>query len=358
MHVMNEQQITKIVRTTLPAVVSIVISKRLRDVARDLPHDLDIIPPFLRKKEKKVRLEAMHRAADAKGMVEVGGGSGFFVDPTGLILTNKHVISDPKARYTVLNHKGEPLETIVLSRDPINDIAILKVEARGKKKFPVVPLGNSSTLKLGQFVLTFGNVLGVFRNTVSLGIISGLSRSITAQASASSPPQELRGLIQTDAAVNPGNSGGPLIDMKGKAVGINAAIASGAESVGFAIPINPVKRDLADIKHYGRIKRPFLGIRYLMLTKDLQKKIGAPVSSGAVVVRETVRDHAVVPGSPAAKAGVREGDIILSCDGRALSPSFSLQDALESREVGDVISLTVLRGNKRITLRITLGERT
>ncbi|RME59792.1 PDZ domain-containing protein, partial [Candidatus Parcubacteria bacterium] len=346
-------------RTTLPAVVSIVISKQLRDVAHDLPHDLDIIPPFLRKQEKKARLEAIHRAADAKGMVEVGGGSGFFVDPTGLILTNKHVISDPKARYTVLNYQGEPLETTVLSRDPINDIAILKVHTHGKKKrFPVVPLGNSSTLKLGQFVLTFGNVLGVFRNTVSLGIISGLSRSITAQASSSSPPQELRGLIQTDAAVNPGNSGGPLIDMKGKAVGINAAIASGAESVGFAIPINPVKRDLADIKRYGRIKRPFLGVRYIMLTKDLQKKIGAPVSNGAVVVRETIHDHAVAPGSPAAEAGIREGDIILSCNGHSLSSSFSLQDALESCKVGDVISLEVLRGKKLLTLRVMLAERT
>ena len=155
----------------------------------------------------------------------------------------------------------------------MNDVAILKIKTDG---LPSLELGDATKLQLGQSVIAIGNALGIFRNTVSVGIVSGLSRSITAQAEPDAPPQEMRGLIQTDAAINPGNSGGPLVDAKGLVVGVNAAIVSGAQSIGFAIPVNAARRDLADIKKYGRIRRPLLGLRYMMIDDDMKEKMNLP----------------------------------------------------------------------------------
>ena len=177
-------------------------------------------------------------------------------------------------------------------------------------------LGDATKLELGQSLIAIGNALGIFRNTVSVGIVSGLSRSITAQAEPNAPPQEMRGLIQTDAAINPGNSGGPIVDRDGCVVGVNAAIVSGAQSIGFAIPVNAARRDIDDIKKYGRIRRPLLGLRYIMIDAALQKKMDLPVDYGALVMRESQHDAAVVPESPAEKAGIQEKDIVLEINGK------------------------------------------
>src|SRR3989344_8277622 len=158
---------------------------------------------------------------DAHGRVQIGGGSGFIVDPNGIILTNKHVIADPNAEYTIVTFDNKKYPAVILGRDPVDDVAILKIEA---KNLPTIPLGESEHIELGQADLAIGNALGIFQNTVSSGIISGLSRSIAAKADQESPVQEMRGLLQTDAAINPGNSGGPLVNMNGEAIGINAAI--------------------------------------------------------------------------------------------------------------------------------------
>jgi S1-C subfamily serine protease len=276
------------------------------------------------------------------------------VTPNGLVLTNKHVVGDPSASYTVVMNDDRKYPARILSRDPINDVAILKIDARG---LPTVALGDATKLELGQTVIAIGNALGLFRNTVSSGIVSGLSRSISAESDGRTPTQELRGLIQTDAAINPGNSGGPLVDLAGRAVGVNVAVAFEAENIGFAIPINAARRDLADIKKYGRIRRPYLGVRYITIDENLQAKRHLPVSYGALVTLETPHDRGVVPGSPADRAGLREGDIILECNGKKISVNRPVQDILENLAVNDKLRLLVLRGKRRFSATVTLAER-
>jgi serine protease Do len=189
---MDDKRVIKVVKKTMPAVVSIAIAKRLEDVQKDMPKDGAPVPDGL---------------VDSHGMVQVGGGSGFIVQSDGLVLTNKHVLSDIDAEYTVILNDGRTFPAKILSRDPINDVATLRIEATG---LPCLKLGDATKLELGESLIAIGNALGMFKNTVSLGIVSGLSRSITAQADSDAPPQEMRGLIQTDAAINPGNSGGRL----------------------------------------------------------------------------------------------------------------------------------------------------
>ncbi|MBI4094408.1 MAG: trypsin-like peptidase domain-containing protein [Candidatus Liptonbacteria bacterium] len=349
---MEEKQIIATIKKVMPAVVSIVISKHLEDLEKEVPPELY---PFLPHGEHgEPLLNIPRELVDKGGMVKVGGGSGFVVESGGLILTNKHVLSDPKAEYAVIANDGRKYMGRIISRDPINDVAILKIDA---ERLPAVSLGNAIGLELGQSVIAIGNALGLFKNTVSLGIISGLSRSITAQADPQAPPQELRGLIQTDAAINPGNSGGPLVDLNGNAVGINTAIVFGAQNIGFAIPINAAKRDLADLKEYGRIRRPLLGVRYVIIDENLQEKMKLPVDYGALVTRESPQDHGVVPESPAHKAGIREKDIILECNGEKIDRDHPIQDILETLEVGDTVAMLVLRGKKKLSVKAALAER-
>jgi len=286
--------------------------------------------------------------------VKIGGGSGFIVDKSGIILTNRHVIADPHAEYVaVLGNKNYKVK--ILARDPINDIAILKIEA---KNLPVLKLGDSSNLKLGQTAIAIGNALGSFQNTVSTGVISGLSREITAGDVLTGQTSKLRGLIQTDAAINPGNSGGPLIGLDGKAIGINAAMVFGAENIGFTLPINAAKKDLQELKKYGKIRQPFLGLRYFVLNKAIQQRYNFPVDYGALVLSENMPGgEAVVPGGPAEKAGLREGDIILVCQNKKVCEKDPLQYVLNKYKIGDEIKLKVLRNKKEIMLKVVLEEK-
>jgi serine protease Do len=295
---MDDKRVIKTIKKVMPAVVSIAIAERLEDLEKELPKEFYPSIPGggpahnagdsisngadAPTTSKKSRIPAS--MVDSHGMVQTGGGSGFIVAPNGLILTNKHVVSEKKAEYTVILSDGRTFPATILSRDPINDVAILKINADG---LPCVKLGDANKLQLGQSLIAIGNALGIFRNTVSVGIVSGLSRSITAQAEPDAPPQEMRGLIQTDAAINPGNSGGPIVDSDGLVVGVNAAIVSGAQSIGFAIPVNAARRDIDDIKKYGRIRRPLLGLRYIMIDKDFQQKMSLSVDYGALVMRES-----------------------------------------------------------------------
>lgn len=335
----------------MPSVVSIVISKHLEDLEKDLTPEMY---PYLPTNPKSKHLQIPDEFIDGHGMVQIGGGSGFIVEENGLILTNKHVLSEPKAEYTVIADDGTKYRASVLSRDPINDVAVLKIEA---KKLPVVKMGDAAKLELGETVIAIGNALGVFKNTVSVGIVSGLSRSISAKADPDSPPQELRGLIQTDAAINPGNSGGPLVTLDGKVIGINAAIISGAQNIGLAIPINAAERDLAELKKFGRIKRPYLGVRYIVLDEVLKEKLKMPIDYGAFITAETPKDTGVIAGSPAAKAKLKDRDIILTCNGKKVDRDHPIQDFLEEREVGDELALTVLRQGKQFETKVTLTER-
>ena len=325
---MENSPIIEVAKKVCPAVISIVITKDLPKVEGYYTMPMGggqfLMPKFSRK---------------LKESVKIGGGSGFFISAEGLVLTNSHVVADPRAHYTViLDHgKNEKDELEILARDPIHDIAVGRL--KGKRDVAYLELGDSSTLQLGQTIVAVGYALGEFSNTVSAGIVSGLSRFITAESGAHRQAERLRGLIQTDAAINPGNSGGPLVDIEGKVVGINTAVVFGAQNIGFAIPINNAKKDIEEVHKYGRIRMPFLGVRYIILDEQIKTRNKLPVNYGALVMRETLGETAVIPGSSAEKAGLKEFDIILEADGKKITPDFTLQDVLEARKIGDEITL-------------------
>jgi serine protease Do len=241
-----------------------------------------------------------------------------------------------------------------MGRDPINDIAVLKIDYG---KLPYLDLGNSDKVEVGETVLAVGNALGEFHDTISMGIISGLSRYLTAFGGGSGPQIEnLRGLIQTDAAINPGNSGGPLIDMKGKVIGINTAVVAGAQNLGFAIPINYAKKDLAEVKKFGKIKRPYLGVKYILLNKEIAQRNKLPVDYGALIARETLGIGPIIKDSAAERCGLKEYDIILECDGEQVSDKNSLANILQKHKIGENISLKVLREGTTLEMQTILDE--
>ncbi len=339
-----------IIRKLMPSVVSIVVTEKLADFEKTLTPELRAGLP----KKKDGRTLAIPRELiDAHGMIQVGGGSGFVVRKDGIIVTNKHVVSDG-AEYTVITNSGQKYQAEILTRDPLNDVAILRIPA---KRLRPLALGNAARLELGEDVIAIGNALGIFKNTVSKGIVSGLSRSISAESEPNSGMQEMRGLIQTDAAINPGNSGGPLVNMRGEVVGINSAIVSGAHSIGFAIPINTVERDLADLTRYGRIRRPLLGLRYVIIDERLKQRANLPVDYGALVMDETALTPGVIPGSPAYEAGLANHDIVLTMNGGKITGEKTIQDFLEELEVGETVELQVLRKGKKMSFRVKLAER-
>jgi serine protease Do len=336
-----EQDIVGAVEKVLPSVISIVITKKAEEMTRALPFR---------------NMSEVNIPKDDDGNVKIGGGSGFIISNDGLVITNKHVISEPNANYSAFDQYGNKSAVTVMARDPIHDVALLKMDL--PKKFSVATLGTSDKLHLGQTVIAIGNALGEFQSTVSTGVVSGLSRLITAISDMSGHQERLRGLIQTDAAINPGNSGGPLINIHGEVIGINAAVVFGAQNIGFAIPIEKAKRDIDDINKYGRIRRPFIGVRYMLINAGLQKHFKLPVAYGALVVKEPIPgDHAVVPGSAAERAGIKDGDILLACNGKTITEKNSLEDILESSEPGDKVAITFLRGNEKETVNLTLKER-
>jgi S1-C subfamily serine protease len=342
-------KIVKIIEKVLPAVVSIVVLEKNNDSKKLIPEE---ILPFISPEQKK----KLQKKLSSNKNLEVENGSGFVVSSNGLILTNKHIVSKSKnANYLVITSNDKKYKASVLSIDPINDVAILKIN---EKNLPTIPLGDSSKIKLGQGVIAIGNALGIFKNTVSYGIISGISRHLYASQNKNTPAQELRGLIQTDAAINPGNSGGPLINLEGKVIGINSVMVQGAENIGFAIPINTAKRDLEDIKKYGKIKRPFLGVRYLTINDEIKEKLNLPFNYGAIVISEKPYGPAVIPKSPADLAGIKEKDIILECNNKKINVNYSILDILEEKNVGDILNLLILRNNKKINVKVKLALRT
>ncbi len=338
------------VKKVYPGVVSIVISKYVPTLHQVMPFPMMQFPnPF-------GFGQSPAEGAPATGeKVKVGGGSGFIVQADGLILTNKHVVFDTDADYTVITNDGKEYPGKVLARDPVSDIAVIKIEA---KDLPVVMLGDSNKIELGQTAIAIGNALGMFRNSVSKGIISGMARSISAALGTEGEMEHLRGVIQTDVAINQGNSGGPLINLNGEAIGINTAIIFGAQNIGFAIPINWAKQDLDDITKYGRIVKPFLGLLCLPLNKKLQNQYHLVRDKGALVVRDhRPNSIAVVPGSPADRAGIKENDIITHVNGEEIPEDTDLIEILKKHRVGDEIELTILREGKEIKTKTVLEER-
>jgi serine protease Do len=281
---------------------------------------------------------------------EIGGGSGFFVSPDGLIVTNKHVVDQKDVEYTVFTNDGKKHPAKVIARDPVLDIALIKIDAPTislDSPYPYLELGDSEKLQVGQSVIAIGNALAEFRNTVSVGVVSGLARSITAGV--------LDHVIQTDAAINPGNSGGPLLDLYGRVIGVNVAVAQNSENIGFALPINSVKGAIESVKATGKIVRPYLGIRYVPVTPEMKDKNDLSVDYGILVQRGTgANDLAVIPGSPADKAGIVENDIILEIDGTKIDEKTSFAYIIRGKKVGDIITLKILHKGDEKTLQVTL----
>jgi len=334
--------IVEIAKKVCPAVVTIVISKDLPKVegfyflpfgGREF-----VVPKFDKGKEK----------------TKIGGGSGFIISADGYVLTSQHVVSDTEADYTVILEPTKKLSAKVISRDPISDIAILKISA---KNLPYLELGDSDKIELGEEVVAVGNALGEFHDTLSAGIISGMSRAITAFSGLNSQAAQLRGLIQTDAAINPGNSGGPLVNMEGKVIGINTAMVMGAQNIGFAIPINYAKRDLEEVVKYGKIRRPFLGVRYIVINNELAKLHKLPAEHGALIVRERLGEDAVVRESAAGRAGLTEYDIILELNGEKITEKDPLANLLQKYKIGEEVSLKILRQGKEIIVKLKLEEK-
>lgn len=355
-HISYEENVIETVEKVMPAVVSIMVGKRYEEILRKRPYEL-MMPHGDHLDFPLSEEELPHTPG---GKIRIGGGSGFIADQSGLILTNKHVLHDPHAEFIVITATEDVYPAKVLARDPLNDVAILKIDsvAASENKLTSLPLGNSDKIRLGQTVLAVGTALGEFQNTVSAGIVSGLSRFITAITDMEGHSERLHGLIQTDAAINPGNSGGPLVNLNGEAIGINAAVVFGAQNIGFAIPINKAKRDLEELKKYGRIRRPFLGIRYIILNPALKRRFNLSVDQGAFVIREGMPGrHAVIPGSAAAKAGIKEMDIILEFNRVPINEKNGLDEILDNLPIGISVPVKILRNGKEKELSVKLEER-
>lgn len=347
-----ENTVIQVVEKTSPSVVSIVISKYVPVIERyyfNPFQDFDFPPELKPFFEFNFPVPMQKQSPDKKEKQKVGGGTGFIVSPDGLIVTNKHVVSDKDAEYTVYLSDGKKYKAKVLAVHPVDDLALIKINVNG---LPTLKLGDSDKIKLGQFVLAIGNALAEFQNTVSFGVISGLKRSITA-SNEMGGVERLEDLIQTDAAINFGNSGGPLINLRGEVIGINTAIAGGAENIGFAIPVNRVKKMIDEFKQRGKIEIPFLGVYYILINEDVQKEFNLPVDYGAYLYRE--KESAIIPNSPAEKAGLRNRDIILEIDNERVDQQNPLSQIITKKKIGQLIKIKILRDNKTFILQATIG---
>lgn len=283
-----------------------------------------------------------------------GAGTGFIITNDGLIITNKHVVADANTQYTVVLADGRSFDATVKSRDSLLDFAVVKIDT---KDLPVAELGDSDAMQIGQWVVAVGNALGKFQNTVTVGVISAKNRQIDASSSNGQGAETLSNLLQTDAAINSGNSGGPLVNIKGQVIGINTAVAQQAQGIGFSIPINSVKSAIDSIKTTGRIIRPYLGVRYVAITKDIAEQNKLSVDYGALVARGNgLTQFAVVPGSPADKAGIVENDIVLEINGEKIDGNHDLATLISGYKVGQEVSLKVLSKGSEKTVKVALEE--
>lgn len=331
-----------VVKKVSPSVVSIVITKELENFYNLTgPNAFDLWPKNLLP------------APGEKRKQEVGGGTGFIIDANGLILTNKHVVIDEDAEYSVVLSDGARYEASVLARDTVNDIAVLKIEA---DDLPVIDLGASENLEIGQTVIAIGNSLSQYQNTVTRGVISGIDRRIVAGDNFSGS-EVIDEAIQTDAAINPGNSGGPLLNLSGQVIGINTAISSQGQAIGFAIPIDQAKVVIDSVKEFGKIVRPWLGVRYIQLNEQLSKENNLSASSGALIVGG-VNASAVIEDSPADKAGLVEGDIIIAINNEAVGDNNALVKLINKYKPGDEIEIKFIREKAEKIVKVVLTERT
>jgi serine protease Do len=357
-----EQTIINVVKNSSPSVVSIAISKNLPI------YDQEWVNPL--GDDSFFNIQIPQYVQKGTEYQKVGSGSGFIVSGDGLILTNKHVVSDKEADYSIITNDGTEYPAKILAIDPVQDLAILKIEdisasltgslqvdSEQSQKFQPLKLGDSSGIQIGQTAIAIGNALGEFNNTVSVGVVSGLGRTISASDQTGSVYETLEDIIQTDAAINSGNSGGPLLNLKGEVIGINTAIAQNAQSIAFAIPINYAKKDINQVIATNKIVYPFLGVRYVLATEQVKEKYNLSVDYGALVEKGENQEPAVTRDSAAEKAGIKEGDIILEFNGEKISTKNTLAKIIQRYNAGDNVKLKILRDGDEIELQATLGER-
>jgi S1-C subfamily serine protease len=327
----EESVVSDVVEKVAPSVVTVSIS-----TVQSVPGSLGVIPfdPF-----------GFFGSESEQRQIEEDIGTGFVVDESGLIVTNKHVVSDVDAEYRIVTDTNEIYEVENIYRDPVNDLAILKVNAN----LPAIDLGDSSDLKVGQLAIAIGTALGEFRQTVTSGVISGLGRGITAGSPYEGFVERIDDVIQTDAAINPGNSGGPLLNSLGQVIGVNVAVAQSGQNIAFAIPINVVKDSVANFRQTGEFNRPFLGVRYYKISK--QSALVNEVPQGIYVTE-------VIANSSADNAGILQEDIILNFDGIRLDDDApELAQIINSKKIGDVVNAVVWRDGEEMDLKVTLEGR-
>ena len=286
-------------------------------------------------------------------IVGQGAGTGVIVSRDGYVMTNNHVI-DGASSVSITTSGGDIYDDVeVIGSDPLNDIAFLKIS--GVDDLDAAELGNSNTLKIGQNVFAIGNSLGEYKNTLTTGIVSGLNRPVTAASGDGSDAESLTGLIQTDAAINPGNSGGPLVNSAGQVIGINTAVASDAQGIGFAIPINATKGVLAGVIENNKVERAYIGVRYVDITPAIAKERDLSVKEGALVLGDD-SSSAVVNGGPADKAGIKSEDIITAIGDMKVGESGSITSIIGMYQPGETIKVTYLRDGKERTTNLTLAK--
>jgi S1-C subfamily serine protease len=329
--VSEESIIIDVIDRVSPSVVTVGISKTRngQDIIQLDPYDL--FSPFQRIPGKRQKIEQ-------------DIGSGFILTQDGMIVTNKHVVSDAEAKYRIITKNDKTYDVVKIYRDPVNDLAILKINATG---LTPVEMGDSKKLKVGQTAIAIGTALGEFRNTVTTGVVSGVGRGITAGSSILGGSEKLNDVIQTSAAINPGNSGGPLLNSSGQVIGVNTAVSGEGQNIGFALPINVVKDALTQFNSTGQFNRAYLGVQYKAIAKSVALLNDVPV--GMYVVD-------VVDGSPAANAGIETGDILTVVDGTKFSGTDGELAAVISRKrPGDTVQVKLWRDGKEMTLGVTLG---
>jgi serine protease Do len=363
LQVVNEDsQIIEAIEKVSPSVVSIVVTKDLQIIKAN-PYFVDD-PFFFFDPFSEDPFEALRNIEGAEIQIEkqkVGGGTGFIFTEDGLIITNKHVVEDDKAQYTVILNNGDEYPAEVVDKDTFNDIAVVRLlpneDDEKPENLPVVTLGDSKKLKVGQRVIAIGNALTEFENTVTVGVVSAKERTIIA-SDMFGRGENLTGLIQTDAAINPGNSGGPLINLAGEVIGVNTAIASGANSLGFAIPVNDVATIIESVKEVGRIVRPVLGVRYIQLDEKIAEEYAIEgVTEGALLIGNVLnKEFAVVPDQPADKAGLKENDVITEIEGKKVTKENTLRDIVSQYRIGNTLSIRFYRDGEQRETSLLLEE--
>lgn len=294
-----------------------------------------------------------------QSLTQESAGTGLILSKDGVVVTNRHVVPAGTTNVSITLSDGTELTNVTVigrtSESDSLDVAFLKINDKKGKDLKPATLGDSSKVQVGDKVIAIGNALGQFQNTVTSGIISGYGRSVQASDGSSTATENLQNLFQTDTAINPGNSGGPLVNANGEVIGINTAIAGDAQNIGFAIPINDIQGLIKSVLNKGKLERPYLGVRYISLTDAVATQYNLSVKRGAYLAPSSnPAEPTIITGSPAAKAGLREKDIVTKVDDTTIDENYNLTSVLGKYSVGNSVTLTIIRDGKQQTVKVTL----